>query len=583
MIRKEKQQSWERKCQEVEMYIGGTKTSEIWKFIKQVKSPQMEKVRIQSISVSKWEDYFRTLLNEGRSDFLGTTEREKISPAREITVTEDRVKRCIKEMKGGKAPGPGEIPSELIKNGTPKLVRMMTKLINSCINKGDIPEDWKMAYITPIYKKGRKDICENYRGIAVTNTFSKVYGRMLRELIEEGYKEYEEEEQSGFRAGRSCIDNLFCLSQVMQKKWQTGRELHMVFLDLAKAYDSVPVIKLWEVMNESNINKILINAVKELYIDQKGKVKVGKQMTKAFPISKGLRQGCCLSPTLFKIYVNAVLQVWKRKCAGMGIPLDDNITLYTLQFADDQVLMAQDQEDIEYMTRKIKQDYEKWGLSLNLEKTVYWTLGSTHDVLTMETGEIIRTAEDIKYLGTTIGKQGFYEKECETRIIKGRKILGALNPVIWDPNISRKTKFRIYKSMIESVALYGAEIWQLPEQQKRKLRALEMDFLRRAAAISRMEKIRNERVKEIMNLHHDIIEEIEKKQLTWFGHVQRMEEKRLPKRSLEWQPSERRKRGRPRPGWNDQIRKTIEKWKLPPDAWKNREDWRRRLGAGRPK
>ncbi|KAK7792824.1 hypothetical protein R5R35_006002 [Gryllus longicercus] len=79
---------------------------------------------------------------------------------------------------------------------------------------------------------------------------------------------------SGFRAGRSCLDNLFCLSQVMQKKWQTGKELHMVFLDIAKVYDSVPVIKLWEVMNKSNVNKILINAVKKLYIDQKGKVKV---------------------------------------------------------------------------------------------------------------------------------------------------------------------------------------------------------------------------------------------------------------------------------------------------------------------
>lgn len=158
MIRKEKQQSWERKCQEVEMYIGGTKTNEIWKFIKQVKSPKMEKVHIQSISVSKWEEYFKKLFQEGRSDCLGITERETTSPAREITVTEERVKRCIKGMKDGKAPGPGEIPSELIKNGTPKLVRIMTKLINSCINKGDIPEDWKIVYITPIHKKGRKDM-----------------------------------------------------------------------------------------------------------------------------------------------------------------------------------------------------------------------------------------------------------------------------------------------------------------------------------------------------------------------------------------------------------------------------------------
>jgi hypothetical protein len=80
-------------------------------------------------------------------------------------------------------------------------------------------------------------------------------------------------------------------------------------------------------------------------------------------------QGCCISPTLFKIYIQKALEEWKRKCSGMGIPLE-NTTLYTLQFVDDQVVLAGD-KDLEYMTCKLKETYKKWGMDMNLNKTKY--------------------------------------------------------------------------------------------------------------------------------------------------------------------------------------------------------------------
>jgi hypothetical protein len=71
----------------------------------------------------------------------------------------------------------------------------------------------------------------------------------------------------------------------------------------------------------------------------------------------------------FKIYIRKALE-WKSKCHGMGVP-SENITLYTLQFADDQVVLGRDKEDLEYMIRKLQETYEKWGLDLNLNKTKY--------------------------------------------------------------------------------------------------------------------------------------------------------------------------------------------------------------------
>jgi hypothetical protein len=133
-------------------------------------------------------------------------------------------------------------------------------------------------------------------------------------------------------------------------------------VELTKAYDSIPISKLREVLGELNNNNNSINALQNLY-GNTAQVKIGNP----FNITKGLHHGCCISPTLFKIYVQKALEEWKCKCSGMGIPLE-NTTLYTLQFADDQVVLAGD-EDFEYMTLKLKETCEKWGLDMDLNKT----------------------------------------------------------------------------------------------------------------------------------------------------------------------------------------------------------------------
>ena len=105
--------------------------------------------------------------------------------------------------------------------------------------------------------------CSNYKGIAVTSVMSGLYGKILRDLIEEENKN--EAEQSGFRTGQSCTDNIFCMKQVTEKRNATNQETHLLFADMTKAYDSIPISKLWEVLGESNINNTLIKALQNLY------------------------------------------------------------------------------------------------------------------------------------------------------------------------------------------------------------------------------------------------------------------------------------------------------------------------------
>ena len=105
---------------------------------------------------------------------------------------------------------------------------------------------------------------------------------------------------------------------------------------------------------------------------------------------------------------------------------------------------------------------------------------------------------------------------------------------------------------------HGSETWELRKKDQRSLLSLEMDFWRRSARVSKQDHIRNEKIREIMKVDHDIVTTIEKKRLVWYGHIKRMGEERWPKKVLNWIDPERLKRGRPPKSWKSEIRQTME-------------------------
>ena len=126
-------------------------------------------------------------------------------------------------------------------------------------------------------------------------------------------------------------------------------------------------------------------------------------------------------------------------------------------------------------------------------------------------------------------------------------------------NITKNRKLYIYQTIIQSILVCGAEVWQIPIREINKILSTEMDVLRRSARKSRMERIKNEHIKEIMGVKGkpDIIHIIEKKRLQWYGHVKRMSEDRIPKLIMEWVPQERRIRGHPRKTWMEEEQVAI--------------------------
>jgi hypothetical protein len=138
-----------------------------------------------------------------------------------------------------------------------------------------------------------------------------------------------------------------------------------------------------------------------------------------------------------------------------------------------------------------------------------------------------------------------------------KKAIQLLNSILWSKKVQKETKKMLYSAIIESIGLYGVETWEITEANKKKLQAFQMDFLRRSCRISRLYHVRNDRIKEIMDLDKTINDRVEEKQLVWYGHLQGMSEERWPKKIWEWTLQGRRRRGRPRRTWSNNIKEAL--------------------------
>jgi len=118
----------------------------------------------------------------------------------------------------------------------------------------------------------------------------------------------------------------------------------------------------------------------------------------------------------------------------------DNTMIHTLQFADDQVVMDQSKEDLEYMCRKLQEEYSEWGLTVNIAKTKYMSLGTDTNYLEVDNGDIITGCTEYKYLGSICTKDGRDTKNIRHRVAQARKIIGTLNGIWWSKDITKTGK-----------------------------------------------------------------------------------------------------------------------------------------------
>ena len=158
----------------------------------------------------------------------------------------------------------------------------------------------------------------------------------------------------------------------MEKGREFEKNIYFCFIDYAKAFDCVDHNKLWKIPQEMGIQDHLTCLLRNLYAGQEATVRTRHGKTDCFQIGKEVRQGCILSPCLFNLYAEYITRNAELGEAQAGIKISGR-NINNLRYADDTTLMAESEEELTSLLMKVKEESEKVGLKLNIQKTKTWT------------------------------------------------------------------------------------------------------------------------------------------------------------------------------------------------------------------
>ena len=174
--------------------------------------------------------------------------------------------------------------------------------------------------------------------------------------------------QAGFRKGRGTRDQIANICWIIETARKFQKNVYFCFIDYAKAFDCVNHNKLWKILQEMGISDPLTCLLRNLYAGQEATVRTGHGTTDWFQIGKGIHQGCILSPCLFHFCAEYIMQNAGLDEAQTGIKIARR-NINNITYEDDTNLMAESEEELKSLLMKVKEESEKVGLKLNIQKT----------------------------------------------------------------------------------------------------------------------------------------------------------------------------------------------------------------------
>ena len=251
----------------------------------------------------------------------------------------------LKLTKNGKTPGQDNINSELYKYAIQEFKLRLLQFLNNTYRENRIPDEWRNAVITSVFKKGDRRENKNYRGISIPNTCYTIYSKFLNMKLQKYSEVFLTETQNSYRKGRSCTDPTFCLKLLIEKKREFYLETHLLFIDYEKAFDNTQRQILFNILKSRRIPYTLLKTIVDIYAQNKILIKFNNKLSKLVDINKRVRQGCPPSPTLSNIYLDEIITKWQKQ-NFTGIKLSINRQLSSLLFADDQVIVADTEDNL---------------------------------------------------------------------------------------------------------------------------------------------------------------------------------------------------------------------------------------------
>ncbi|XP_073832850.1 uncharacterized protein [Musca autumnalis] len=242
LFRKKKREMEKRECEKIEMYRS---QNEVRKFYQRVKhqtdgfgtgtsscrDQQGNLVTATDSVLRIWKEHFSNLLVSNNREVDDTTDRIPEDGIASIPPGQDEVKTAINRL-NNKAAGDVDLPAELFKTGDDDLIRSMHQVVSTIWQEERVPDDWNLSILCPVHKKGDKTVCSKYRGISLLPIAYKIVSGILCERLKPMVNEIIGPYQCGFRPGKSTIDQIFTLRQILEKTQEMQIDTYHLFVRL---------------------------------------------------------------------------------------------------------------------------------------------------------------------------------------------------------------------------------------------------------------------------------------------------------------------------------------------------------------
>jgi hypothetical protein len=299
-------------------------------------------------------------------------ERAGIIPVLSLAITKLIIAEKIDDLKNTNSCGPDNIPTPILKKFRDILTGPLAVIFNKSLKSGIVPNDWKLANVTPIYKKGSKGLASNYRPISLTSVLCKLLESIIRDALTAHIDRFKllNQSQHGFLKGKSCTTNLLEFTEKVMNCLDDSTPVDIIYLDFAKAFDKVSRKKLMRKVKNFGIKGDLYTWIENWLTGRKQRVVINGKESDWIEVESGVPQGSVLGPLLFLIFIDDI---------------DEYATLIEIlrKFADDTKLghpvrNDRDREMLQAQLDSIFNWSQTWGMTFNIDKCKVMHVGRTN-------------------------------------------------------------------------------------------------------------------------------------------------------------------------------------------------------------